>query len=93
MDWVDPKINDPRGILVSDATRGCDRSFHFAMARTKQTGFMESGDQILEVATKTTKIIKEKILTMEFVQTDQQICEYLDEVAARESVKNWYQAH
>ncbi|GFW34851.1 uncharacterized protein TNCV_2698311 [Trichonephila clavipes] len=47
------------------------------MARTKQTGFMESGDRILEMATKTTNYIKEKILNMEFVQTDQQICEYL----------------
>ncbi|GFX32530.1 uncharacterized protein TNCV_3704041 [Trichonephila clavipes] len=47
------------------------------MARTKQTGFMESGYRILEMATNTTKVIKEKILTMEFVQSDQQICEYL----------------
>ncbi|GFS77529.1 nucleic-acid-binding protein from transposon X-element [Trichonephila clavipes] len=29
------------------------------------------------MATNTTKVIKEKVLTMEFVQSDQQICEYL----------------
>ncbi|GFT04857.1 uncharacterized protein TNCV_2849911 [Trichonephila clavipes] len=47
------------------------------MARTKQTGYMESGDRILEMATNSTKFIKEKILSMEFVQSDQQMCEYL----------------
>ncbi|GFY29820.1 uncharacterized protein TNCV_1813941 [Trichonephila clavipes] len=47
------------------------------MARTKQTGYMESGDRILEMATSTTKAIKELILSMEFVQSDQQMCEYL----------------
>ncbi|GFU75623.1 PRE_C2HC domain-containing protein [Trichonephila clavipes] len=47
------------------------------MARTKQTGYMESGDKLLEMATNSTKFIKEKILSMEFVQSDQQMCEYL----------------
>ncbi|GFS79326.1 uncharacterized protein TNCV_3650201 [Trichonephila clavipes] len=47
------------------------------MARTKQTGYMESGDRILEMATSTAKAIKEKILSMEFVPSDQQMCDYL----------------
>ncbi|GFU36300.1 uncharacterized protein TNCV_559361 [Trichonephila clavipes] len=47
------------------------------MARTKQTGYMESGVRTLEMATSTTKAIKELILSIEFVQSDQQMCEYL----------------
>ncbi|GFX37026.1 uncharacterized protein TNCV_1175261 [Trichonephila clavipes] len=47
------------------------------MARTKQTGFLESGVRTLEMATSTTKTIKELILSTEFVQSDQQMCEYL----------------
>ncbi|GFS76250.1 nucleic-acid-binding protein from transposon X-element [Trichonephila clavipes] len=38
---------------------------------------MESGDRTLEMATGTTKTIKELILSIEFVQSDQQMCEYL----------------
>ncbi|GFX38874.1 uncharacterized protein TNCV_4753501 [Trichonephila clavipes] len=47
------------------------------MARTKQTGYLDSGVRTLEMATDMTKTIKEHILSMDFVQTDQQMCDYL----------------
>ncbi|GFV13842.1 uncharacterized protein TNCV_3060941 [Trichonephila clavipes] len=47
------------------------------MARTKETGFLDSGPRTLEMATDMTKLIKERILSMDFVQTDQQMCDYL----------------
>ncbi|GFU48434.1 nucleic-acid-binding protein from transposon X-element [Trichonephila clavipes] len=47
------------------------------MARTKQTGFLDSGARTLVMATDMTKRIKEHILSMDFVQTDQQMCDYL----------------
>ncbi|GFX72221.1 uncharacterized protein TNCV_4551431 [Trichonephila clavipes] len=45
------------------------------MARTKQT--MESSEEILSFATKMPNAIKEKILSMEFVQSYKQMCDYL----------------
>ncbi|GFU02615.1 uncharacterized protein TNCV_3755291 [Trichonephila clavipes] len=51
-----------------------------AMARTKQTAIMtqpEALPEALVVATRLPNVIKDKILKMEFVQSDTQMCEYL----------------
>ncbi|GFX67379.1 uncharacterized protein TNCV_720431 [Trichonephila clavipes] len=50
------------------------------MARTKQTAIMtqpEALPEALVVATRLPNVIKDKILKMEFVQSDTQMCEYL----------------
>ncbi|GFU38786.1 hypothetical protein TNCV_4657631 [Trichonephila clavipes] len=67
MNWVDPKINDPRGFLFRTPPEVfffvCDRSFHFAMARTKQTDpekTVEVMDESIESET-TTEVTPEQV--------------------------------
>ncbi|GFV46169.1 uncharacterized protein TNCV_3420951 [Trichonephila clavipes] len=51
-----------------------------AMARTKQTAIPNQPEALPEAlvfATRTPNVIKEKILKMDFVQSDTQMCEYL----------------
>ncbi|GFU98687.1 hypothetical protein TNCV_1765111 [Trichonephila clavipes] len=73
---VDRILSSPRPIRIFF----CHRSFHFTMARTKQTAIMtqpEALPEALVVTTRLPNVIKDKILKMEFVQSDTQMCEYL----------------
>ncbi|GFW55115.1 uncharacterized protein TNCV_262131 [Trichonephila clavipes] len=59
--------------------RSSDRkSLHFIMARTKQTPDPpEAMPEVLAFATRGANIIKDRLLEMEIIQSDEQMCEYL----------------